>query len=233
MTLKIPKMVLIDLDGTLVDSAPDLAYCVDETLKHLGLPPQGLARVRDWVGNGVEKLMRRALTGDIDGEPDVALLKRAMPVFLELYEGNLAQRSHLFPGIREGIALLKAQGIALGCVTNKIARFTEPLLKQLGVRDAFAIVVSGDTLPQKKPHPAPLLHAAQFFNVAPHESLMVGDSVHDVEAARAAGFQVVCVSYGYNHGSDIRAAQPDAVIDSLLELPKLFDASGEWLVASG
>lgn len=225
MTLKTPKMVLIDLDGTLVDSAPDLAFCADETLKQLGLPLQGLERVRDWVGNGVEKLMRRALTGDINGTPDETLLKRAMPVFLELYEKNLAQRSHLFPGIREGIARLKSQGIQLGCVTNKIARFTEPLLKQLGVRDEFGIVVSGDTLPQKKPHPAPLLHAAQFFNVAPHESLMVGDSVHDVEAARAAGFQVVCVSYGYNHGTDIRAAHPDAVIDSLLELPALFSSN--------
>ena len=225
MTLKTPKMVLIDLDGTLVDSAPDLAFCVDATLKQLGLPPQGLEQVRDWVGNGVEKLMRRALSGDIDGAPDEALLKRAMPVFLKLYEHNLAQRSRLYPGIREGIALLKAQGILLGCVTNKIARFTEPLLKQLGVRDEFGIVVSGDTLAEKKPHPAPLLHAAQFFNVAPHESLMVGDSVHDVEAARAAGFQVACVSYGYNHGADIRAAHPDAVIDSLLELPALFSSS--------
>lgn len=225
MRLKPPKMVLIDLDGTLVDSAPDLAFCVDETLKQLGLPPQGLERVRDWVGNGVEKLIRRALSGDIDGVPEEALLKRAMPVFLELYENNLAQRSRLYPGIREGIVLLKAQGIPLGCVTNKIARFTEPLLKHLGVRDEFGIVVSGDTLPQKKPHPAPLLHAAHFFGVTPGDSLMVGDSVHDVEAARAAGFQVVCVSYGYNHGADIRAAQPDAVIDSLLELPNLFNSS--------
>jgi len=233
MILKTPKMVLIDLDGTLVDSAPDLAFCVDETLKQLGLPPQGLARVRDWVGNGVEKLVRRALSGDINGTPDETLFMRAMPVFLELYEANLAQRSELFPGIREGVTLLKAQGIQLGCVTNKIARFTEPLLKQLGVRDEFGIVVSGDTLPQKKPHPAPLLHAAHFFGVAPGDSLMVGDSVHDVEAARAAGFQVVCVSYGYNHGMDIRGAGPDAVIDSLVELPKLFDASGEWLVESG
>lgn len=223
MTLKTPKMVLIDLDGTLVDSAPDLAWCVDETMKRLSLPPQGLERVRDWVGNGVEKLMRRALTGDIAGEPDPALLQRAMPVFLELYDNNIAQRSRLFPGVREGIALLKAQGIQLGCVTNKIARFTEPLLQRLGVRDEFGVVVSGDTLAQKKPHPAPLLHAARFFNVAPQDSLMVGDSVHDVEAARAAGFQIACVSYGYNHGEDIRAAHPDAVIDSLVQLAGIFN----------
>jgi phosphoglycolate phosphatase len=233
MTLKTPKMILIDLDGTLVDSAPDLAFCVDETLKHLGLPPQGLERVRDWVGNGVEKLICRALTGDINGKPDQATLERAMPVFLDLYDRNIAQRSHLFPGIREGMDALRAQGIQLGCVTNKIARFTETLLQNLGVRQQFAIVVSGDTLPQKKPHPAPLLHAAHFFGIAPEDAMMVGDSVHDGEAARAAGFQVVCVSYGYNHGVDIRSAQPDAVIDSLLELPKLFDTSGEWLVASG
>ncbi len=234
MKLKTPKMVLIDLDGTLVDSAPDLAFCVDETLKHLGLPPQGLERVRDWVGNGVEKLMRRALTGDIHGEPDADLLWCAMPVFLELYENNLAQRSRLFPGVREGMALLKAQGIQLGCVTNKLARYTEPLLKHFGVRDEFGVVVSGDTLAQKKPHPAPLLHAAKFFNVAPRESLMVGDSVHDVEAARAAGFQIACVSYGYNHGEDIRAAHPDAVIDSLVELPDMFNkevASDKFQVA--
>ena len=126
---------------------------------------------------------------------------------------------------REGLAALSAQGIQIGCVTNKSARFTETLLKNLGVRQEFAIVVSGDTLPQKKPHPAPLLHAAQFFGVAPSESMMEGDSVHDVEAARAAGFQVVCVSYGYNHGVDIRSAQPDAVIDSLVELPALFSPS--------
>jgi phosphoglycolate phosphatase len=106
-------------------------------------------------------------------------------------------------------------------VTNKAAQFTLPLLQDLGVRDDFAIVVSGDTLPVKKPDPAPLLHAAQHFGVTPAESLMVGDSVSDVKAARAAGFQIVCMSYGYNHGVDIRTAHPDAVIDSLVELRAL------------
>jgi phosphoglycolate phosphatase len=214
-------MILIDVDGTLVDSVPDLAYCVDELMKALGRPVHGEAKVRNWVGNGVERLVRRALIGQLDGEPPDADYARAYPIFLELYAENTSKRSRLYPGIREGIDWLKSQGYLLGCVTNKAAQFTLPLLKDLGVRDDFAIVVSGDTLPVKKPDPAPLLHAAQHFGVTPAESLMVGDSVSDVKAARAAAFQIVCMSYGYNHGVDIRTAHPDAVIDSLVELRAL------------
>jgi phosphoglycolate phosphatase len=220
-TLRSPRMILIDVDGTLVDSVPDLAYCVDELMKALGRPVHGEAKVRNWVGNGVERLVRRALIGQLDGEPPDADYARAYPIFLELYADNTSKRSRLYPGIREGIDWLKSQGYLLGCVTNKAAQFTLPLLQDLGVRDDFAIVVSGDTLPVKKPDPAPLLHAAQHFGVTPAESLMVGDSVSDVKAARAAGFQIVCMSYGYNHGVDIRTANPDAVIDSLVELSAL------------
>jgi len=214
-------MILIDVDGTLVDSVPDLAYCVDELMKALDRPVHGEAKVRNWVGNGVERLVRRALIGQLDGEPPDADYARAYPIFLELYAENTSKRSRLYPGIREGIDWLKSQGYLLGCVTNKAAQFTLPLLEDLGVRDDFAIVVSGDTLPVKKPDPAPLLHAAKHFGVTPAESLMVGDSVSDVKAARAAGFQIVCMSYGYNHGVDIRTAHPDAVIDSLVELRAL------------
>ena len=220
-TLRSPRMILIDVDGTLVDSVPDLAYCVDELMKALDRPVHGEAKVRNWVGNGVERLVRRALIGQLDGEPPDADYARAYPIFLELYAENTSKRSRLYPGIREGIDWLKSQGYLLGCVTNKAAQFTLPLLQDLGVRDDFAIVVSGDTLPVKKPDPAPLLHAAQHFGVTPAESLMVGDSVSDVKAARAAGFQIVCMSYGYNHGVDIRTAHPDAVIDSLVELRAL------------
>ena len=217
-TLRSPRMVLIDVDGTLVDSVPDLAYCVDELMKALGRPVHGEAKVRDWVGNGVERLVRRALIGQLDGEPPDEDYARAYPIFLELYSENTSKRSRLYPGIREGIDWLKSQGYLLGCVTNKAAQFTLPLLRDLGVRDDFGIVVAGDTLPVKKPDPAPLLHAARHFGVSAAESLMVGDSVSDVKAARAAGFQIVCMSYGYNHGVDIRTAEPDAVIDSLVEL---------------
>jgi phosphoglycolate phosphatase len=216
-------MILIDVDGTLVDSVPDLAYCVDAMMDRLGRPPYGEAVVRNWVGNGVERLVRRALIGQLDGEPEEADFERALPVFLDLYRENTSGRSHLYPGIREGLDYLKAAGYRLGCVTNKAAQFTEPLLRDLGVRDDFEIVVSGDTLPRKKPDPLPLLHAAEHFRVSPSDALMVGDSVSDVKAARAAGFSIVCMSYGYNHGMDIRSAEPDAVIDSLVEIKGLLE----------
>lgn len=218
-------MLLIDVDGTLVDSVPDLAFCVDAMMHQLSLPGRGEEQVRQWVGNGVERLVRRALTGTLDGEPDESQYQAAYPIFVELYQQNTSKRSVLYAGVTEALEYLKSAGYKLGCVTNKAARFTEPLLRDLGIREAFAIVVSGDTLPRKKPDPQPLLHAAEFFAVAPADSLMVGDSVSDVKAARAAGFQIVCMSYGYNHGMDIRDAGPDAVIDSLSELRGLLEAA--------
>jgi len=221
--VKRPKMILIDVDGTLVDSVPDLAFCVDAMMEQLGRPPHGEAAVRNWVGNGVERLVRRALIGRLDGEPDEAEFERALPIFLALYRENTSGRSHLYPGVREGLDYLKEAGYPLGCVTNKAAQFTEPLLRDLGVRDDFSIVVSGDTLPRKKPDPLPLLHAAEHFGVQPADALMVGDSVSDVKAARAADFGIVCMSYGYNHGVDIRTADPDAVIDSLVDIQGLLE----------
>ncbi len=224
-----PKMVLIDLDGTLVDSVPDLAYCVDGMMKRLGLRPHGEEKVRDWVGNGVERLVKRALVGELEGEPEEQTFQKALPLFLELYDENISQRSHLYPGAREALEFLKNAGIRRGCVTNKAARFTEPLLRHLGVLEDFQVVVSGDTLEKQKPDPAPLIYAARALDVAPADSLMVGDSVSDVTAARAAGFSVVCVTYGYNHGQDVADAHPDALIDSLAELESLVGAEASAL----
>ncbi len=223
--LKKPEMILIDVDGTLVDSVPDLAYCVDEMMTRLGKSPRGESAVRQWVGNGVERLVRRALIGQLDGEPSDADFTAAYPIFLELYQDNVSQRSRLYPGVREGLDALKAAGYRLGCVTNKAAQFTIPLLKDLGIHDEFGIIVCGDTLAEKKPHPLPLLHAAAHFGVKPAQSMMLGDSKSDVAAARAAGFQIVCMSYGYNHGEDIRNYHPDAVLDSMDELPALLEGA--------
>jgi len=213
-----PKMVLIDVDGTLVDSVPDLAWCVDEMMKALDMPSHGEAKVRNWVGNGVERLVRRALVGQLDGDPDQALFKQAYPIFMELYKDNVSKRSRLYPGVKEGLQYLQENGYILGCVTNKAEAFTIPLLRDLGILELFRNVVSGDTLEKKKPDPMPLLYSAEKLGVSAAESLMIGDSISDVKAARAAGFQIVCMSYGYNHGEDIRNYNPDVVIDSMQEL---------------
>jgi len=212
------RLILIDLDGTLVDSVPDLVWAVDATMDDLGLPRRGEHAVRHWVGNGVERLVKRALTLDLYAEPEAAMYARALPVFMAHYQAANGKYSRLFPGVAQGVRELAASGRHLACVTNKAERFTLPLLETLGVLSDFGLVVSGDTTPHKKPHPEPLLHAARHFDIAPAQSLMIGDSRHDVEAARAAGFKVLCVNYGYNHGDDIRDAAPDAVIDSLVDV---------------
>lgn len=223
MTTKLrkPRMILIDLDGTLVDSVPDLAYCVDATMERMGRPIWGEGRVREWVGNGVERLVKRALIGQLDGEPSPELYDQALPIFMAIYADNVSGRSQLYPGVRDGLKQLKASGYRVACVTNKAAQFTEPLLKDMGIYSEFELVVSGDTTARKKPDPMPLLYAAEKLGCTPAECMMVGDSSNDVTAARQAGFQVVCVPYGYNHGKDIRESKPDAVIDTLAALPPL------------
>ena len=217
------KFVMIDLDGTLVDSVPDLAYCVDEMMKAIGREPWGEDKVRTWVGNGVERLIRRALTDTLWDDPAEDDFDQAHPIFMELYRMNTSARSKLYDGVIEGIDYLKAAGYSVGCVTNKAEAFTVPLLKDMGIFDRFDVIVSGDTTPKKKPDPLPLLYGAEQLGVNPADGLMIGDSMHDVEAARNAGFQVVCVPYGYNHGHDIRDAKPDAVIQSLAELKGLLE----------
>lgn len=218
MSVRKPDMVLIDVDGTLVDSVPDLAWCIDEMMQQLDRPAHGEAKVRLWVGNGVERLVRRALIGQLEGEPPDEDFEKALPIFLALYAENTSKRSVLYPGVSEGLDYMKSAGYPLGCVTNKAEQFTIPLLKDLGIYGNFEIIVCGDTLAEKKPHPLPLLHAAEYFGVLPENALMLGDSMSDVKAARAANFQIVCMSYGYNHGEDIRDSKPDAVIDSMAEL---------------
>ena len=216
-------MVLIDVDGTLVDSVPDLAYCVDAMMSELGMPERGEKRVRHWVGNGVERLVKRALVNQLDGEPDAALFSKALPVFEALYRENTSKRSRLYQGVKEALDFLKTTGVRLGCVTNKASQFTLPLLQDLGVHDYFEVVICGDMVERKKPDPMPLLQAAEQLETEAKASMMLGDSMSDVNAARAAGFQIVCMSYGYNHGEDIRDYDPDAVIDSMAEIKHIVD----------
>lgn len=216
-----PQLVLCDLDGTLVDSVPDLGYAVDAVMVQLGLPRRRESQVRAWVGNGVERLLKRALLGQMHGEPAEALVQEALALFKNIYAQCNGQHSRLYPHVAESLQWLQAQGFQLACITNKPEQFTLPLLRTLDIDKYFRLVVSGDTLPQRKPDPLPLLYAADFFEVVPTAALMIGDSINDVQAARAAGFQIICVSYGYNHGEDIHTAHPDVVIDSFTELMDL------------
>ncbi|MCS3902111.1 phosphoglycolate phosphatase [Methylohalomonas lacus] len=215
------RLIAFDLDGTLVDTVPDLAAAVDAMQAALDLPARGEARVRDWVGNGMERLVRRALTNDLTAEPDADLLARGWPVFLEAYAARPCVHSRFYPGAERSLNELRAAGYQLACITNKHSRFTDLLLDALGVYDHFSLVLSGDSLPRRKPDPLPLQHAGAQLQVTATQMLMVGDSITDVRAARAAGVDIVGVSYGYNNGRDIRAAAPDHVIDTLAELSAL------------
>jgi phosphoglycolate phosphatase len=209
------KMVMIDLDGTLIHTAPDLADCANRMLADLGRAPASVETVMTWIGNGVPRLVKRALTGDMWAEPETALFEKALAIYQQHYLAHVSDLSRPFPGVVAGLARLKARGFHLACITNKAAIFTLPLLRNLDLYNYFELVLSGDSLPKQKPDPLPLLHACQHFGISPDHGILVGDSSNDVEAARAAGMPVICVTYGYNHGHDIRASHPDAVVDSL------------------
>ncbi|MCV6637578.1 phosphoglycolate phosphatase [Candidatus Albibeggiatoa sp. nov. NOAA] len=225
MTTFNPNLVLIDLDGTLVDSVPDLAFAVDHMMMALEMPQHGETKVRQWVGNGIEKLVKRALTDDMDEEPEAELFEQGLQIFKGSYAECNGRHSQLYDGVQDGLGWLKQEGFTVACITNKAQQFTTPLLDKLGILGEFELVVSGDSLPKKKPDPMPLLHSAAHFSITPSKALMIGDSMTDVKAARNAEFgAVICVTYGYNHGIDIREANPDSVIDSFAQLPQLLQS---------
>ena len=215
------KAVTIDLDGTLADTIPDLAAAANLMLRELGRPVLEVERIRDFVGKGIPKLVERALAGSVEGAAPADLMARALPVFERCYAEVNGRHSVLYPGVSEGLQALRLMQLPLACVTNKSGRFTGPLLEQLGLARCFEQVIAGDTLPQKKPDPAQLLHACRAFGIAPREMLMIGDSLNDAQAARAAGCPVFCVTYGYNEGQDVRALDVDAIVPSLIEAKRL------------
>jgi len=206
---------MIDLDGTLLDTIPDLAAAVNLMLEALGRAALPLETVRSYVGKGIARLVERALTRDINGCADAGEMERALPVFERIYTDINGRHTTIYPGVREGLELLKSAGFPLACVTNKAGAFTVPLLERMGLAPYFALTLSGDTLPRKKPDPDQLLHACAKFGTAPAEMLMVGDSVNDVQAARAAGCPVFCVPYGYNEGSSVQNLEVDAIVGAL------------------
>ena len=218
MDYKLPLLILFDLDGTLVDSAPDLARSVDHTLRTLNLPSFDEATIRTWVGNGAARLIKRVLTGSMDGEPEAVLFNRAQHAFMQHYRGHVCVHSRLYPCVADTLIALSSAGHVLGCVTNKPAEFTRPLLQALSIDHQFSIVLSGDDLPRKKPDPLPITHAAESLGTSLDAVIMVGDSRNDINAAKAAGVISVAVPYGYNHGEDIALSAPDYLIADLSAL---------------
>jgi len=212
---------MIDLDGTLADTIPDLAEAANMMLRELGRPGLERELLRTFVGKGIPKLVERSLAGSLEGSVPAALLARALPIYERCYAEVNGKHTVIFPGVSEGLRTLRAMQLPLACVTNKAERFTLALLEHLQLARCFEQVIAGDTLPQKKPDPQPLLHACRGFGIAPGDMLMIGDSVNDVEAARAAGCPVFCVSYGYNEGRDVRELDVDAIVASLIEATRL------------
>lgn len=210
-----PQAVFFDLDGTLVNSVPDLADCIDSMLVQLGRQPVGESHVMAWVGNGLQRLIERALIHT--GTADTEKLKQARALFEACYAQHYARRSHCYAGVLPALDYLYDElQLPLACITNKAEAFTQPLLTALNLQAYFELTLSGDSLAEKKPHPLPLEQAAAAFNLNPAQTLMVGDSRSDVLAARAAGCMgVICTRYGYNHGRPIADEHPDALVDSL------------------
>jgi len=212
---ELPRLVMFDLDGTLVDSVPDLAAAVDNTLADLGRAPAGVQQVRHWVGNGARVLVRRALAGDLEhAHVDDAQAEQALALFMQHYAENHAL-TQVYAGVKPTLDWLREQQIELAIVTNKPERFVAPLLDEKGLGGYFRWIVGGDTLPQQKPDPAALRHVLQLARVEPAQALFVGDSRNDVRAAKAAGVPCVALSYGYNHGRPIAEEHPARVLDCL------------------
>ncbi|MCO7224687.1 phosphoglycolate phosphatase [Pleionea sp. CnH1-48] len=211
------QLLIFDLDGTLIESLPDIALATDKMLMELGYQPAGEQRVGEWIGNGMAKLIERALYSQLEQIPEADTLKLAIEIFQRHYHQSLGEASKLYPGVQEHLELLKTK-YRLALCTNKPKVFTELLLKQFKLEHLFEWVVCGDSLAQKKPSPEPLLWICEQADILPSHSLMVGDSHNDTKAAHAATMSCVCFSYGYNHGRPITDEFDGPVFDHFEQL---------------
>jgi phosphoglycolate phosphatase len=219
--------VLIDLDGTLMDTAPDLAAAANRMRADFGLPPLPVERIAAFVGKGAEVLVHRALTDDINGRAGAEDFARGRQSFYAHYTAENGLQAVVFERVPQALEALRAHGLKLACVTNKPKEFTAPLLAKMGLAPCFDAVVAGDEVAEKKPHPALLLEAFRRLRLQPADVMLIGDSVNDAQAARAAGCGCVLVETGYNEGEGVAALSGAPGLDAIL--PTLAEAV-RWLL---
>ncbi len=229
MTLTFPipvRAVAYDLDGTLVDSVGDLAYAGNLMREELGLPPLPEVEIKTFIGKGIANLVRRALQKGREQEPIADdYFHNALHIYEQHYERVLCRTTRPYPRAIDGLEAALDKGLSLAVITNKAARFTTRMLDELDLAKYFELRLSGDSLAHKKPHPEPLLYAAQHFGIHPRELLMVGDSENDAEAAHNAGSPTFILSYGYFQGHDLAELKATAIIADLVEAAKLIENS--------
>lgn len=220
MTQQSIKFIAFDLDGTLLDSVPDLAIAADQAVQALGYPSVSVEQVRDYVGNGADVLIGRSLSQSLTINPELSdeLRAEARELFDEFYEQSGHKLSNLYPTVKETLEELHQAGFTMAVVTNKPSKFVPHILEQHGIAKYFVDVLGGDAFPEKKPNPVALNWLMEKHQVQPLEMLMVGDSKNDILAAKNAGCTSFGLTYGYNHGEPISASNPDFVADKLSEL---------------
>lgn len=215
------RAAIVDLDGTMVDTAPDFLVAVNRMRSDLGLPATDIETITRFVGKGTENLMRRVLGLDYDEAGVERHFDAALDSYSRHYIGINGMYSSVYPGVRDGLAAMRDKGLRLACVTNKPYGFALPLLVKTGLDGYFEVVYGGDSLPKKKPDPYPLLKVCEDFGLLPAQVVAIGDSSNDALAARAAGCRVLNVPYGYNHGEPIHNVDSDGIVSSLLDAANL------------
>lgn len=218
------RAAIIDLDGTMLHTAPDFHVAVNRMRQDLGLAALDIETITHFVGKGTENLMRRVLGVDYAADEVEVHFPRALASYQEHYLAINGDYSTVYPGVREGLAMLREKGLRLACVTNKPIAFAAPLLEKMGLQGYFELVYGGDSLPKKKPDPYPLLKVCEDFGLQPPQVVAIGDSSNDAQAARAAGCRVLNVPYGYNHGESIHEVDSDGIVSTLLDAALLISA---------
>ncbi|MFZ6815800.1 phosphoglycolate phosphatase [Undibacterium sp. Rencai35W] len=216
--------VIIDLDGTMLDTAPDFLIAINRMRAELGLAPLDITTITNFVGKGSENLIHRVLAVDFDEAAITIRFEAALAAYQRHYLAINGDYSTLYPKVLEGLDAMRDRGLRLACVTNKPMNFTLPLLEKKGLRDYFEIVYGGDSFPRKKPDPMALLQVCSDFALSPAQVLAIGDSSNDAQAARAAGCPVLHVPYGYNHGEAIQNVDTDGIVGNLWEAAQLLSA---------